>query len=274
MRHIKGIFFLSLFVYIILATPVYAMANAQFQDTERSGENYNFEQERVNADDRYASQSPKGKKLSIYSGSGFFIAPNVVVTSNHVISGASSIEIVYNNEIKRTAVVIDSDKTSDLALLRVVGLEDVASPLVLANSDSMREGSRVYAVGFPLPVVMGMGAKLSEGIISSNSGLRDDLRIFQISTPVQPGNSGGPLLNEQAEVVGVVTGGLNAINMMKQGIIPQNVNYAVKINNLCKLMDNSSLNIGLVWSLYGGSLSAADVMDIAKKAVVFIVVSK
>lgn len=262
MGRIKTIFFLILFVYtLILTTPVYATVNVQFGGTEVS-------------DDNYAIQSPKEKKLSVYSGSGFFITPNVVVTSNHVISGASSIEIIYKNEIKLTAVVIGNDKTNDLALLGVVGLEDVASPLPLANSDGVREGSRVYAVGFPLPAVMGMGAKLSEGIISSNSGLRGDLRVFQISTPVQPGNSGGPLLNDQGEVVGVVTGGLNAITMMKQGILPQNVNYAVKINNICNLMDNSSLNIDLNWSLCGGNLSAADVMDIAKKAVVFIVVMK
>jgi len=271
----KTIVFLVLVMYtIILATPVYAATNVQFCGTEVSGGDYNFYQATVKADEHYASQSAQEKNLSAYSGSGFFISPTMVVTSNHVISGARSIEIVYNNEIKLLAVVIGSDAASDLALLRVTGLENVIRPLVLANSDSMREGSRVYAVGFPLPLVMGMGAKLSEGIISSTSGLLGDLRMFQISTPVQPGNSGGPLLNDQAEVVGVVTGGLNGITMMKQGIIPQNVNYAVKINNICNLTNHYSFNIGYAESFYGGSLSGADVMDIAKKAVVFIVVMK
>jgi len=275
MGRIKIKYFIILLLYtIILVTPVYAATNVQFEGTEVSAENYKYDQERVQAGDRCASQSPKEKKMSVYSGSGFFITPSVVVTSNHVISGASSIEVIYNNEIKLTAVVIGGDETKDLALLRVTGLENVVSPLALGRSDSMREGSRVYAVGFPLPMVMGMGAKLSEGIISSIGGLRGDLRMFQISTPVQPGNSGGPLLNDQAEVVGVVAGSLNGITMMKQGIIPQNVNYAVKINNICNLIDNYNLNSGLVWSLYGSSLSAADVMDIAKKGVVFITVVK
>jgi len=262
MGKIKAMFFFILFVYTIsLTTPVYAATNVQFGGSEVFG-------------DWYGTQSPKEKKLSAYSGSGFFITPNVIVTSNHVISGASSITILYNNEIKLTAVVIGSDETSDLALLRVVGLEDVANPLVLGNSDNMREGNRVYAVGFPLPLVMGMQAKLSDGIISSTGGLQGDLRLFQISTPIQPGNSGGPLLNDQAEVVGVVTGGLNAMNMMKQGIIPQNVNYAVKISRLYSLINNSNLKMALSKSVYGESLSAADVMDIAKKAVVFISVMK
>lgn len=246
---IKGIVFLSIFVYTtIWAVPVY-------------GGN--------------VSQTLAEKKISGYSGSGFFITPNVIVTCNHVISGASSIEIVYNNGIKLTAVVIGSDVTSDLALLRVTGMENVAvSPLMVGDSDSMREGDRVYAVGFPLPLVMGMGAKMSEGIISSVGGLQGDLRIFQVSTPVQPGNSGGPLLNDQAQVVGVVSSGLNPIVMMKEGIIPQNVNYAVKINNISNLVHSASLNLSFHEPLSSGSLRGADVMDIAKGAVAFILVMK
>jgi len=262
MGPIKTIFFLIFFVHtVIWVAPVCATSNVPFGSTEVSG-------------DPYLGQSSVEKKMSGYSGSGFFITPNVVVTCHHVISGARSIEIIYNNEIKQSAVLIGSDKTSDLALLRVVGLENVAHPLTVGNSDGMREGSRVYAVGFPLPMVMGTGAKVSEGIISSDRGLLGDVRTFQISTPVQPGNSGGPLLNEQAEVVGVVSSGLNGMMMMKLGIIPQNVNYAVKINNIGNLLHTSSLNMGWDGPVYIGSLSATDVMDIAKKAVVLILVIK
>ena len=262
MRPIKTIFFLILFAYtMIWATPAYAASNVSFGGPEVSG-------------NPFISQNPTEKKLSGYSGSGFFITPNVIVTCNHVINGARSIEIVYNNEIKLSAVVIGSDKINDLALLRVTGLENVVSPLLLGDSDSVREGSRVYAVGFPLPMVMGTGAKVSEGIISSNSGLLGDVKVLQISTPIQPGNSGGPLLNEQAEVVGVVSSGLNGMMMMKLGIIPQNVNYAVKINNLRNLICDSSLSIDIHEPLYRGSLSPTDVMDSAKKAVVLILVMK
>jgi len=268
-RCVKAIVFLVLFLHTVsLATPVYAVTNVQYWSTGVSAE----DSYKVKTGDRYVNESSGEKKLSVYSGSGFFITPNVVVTSNHVIRGASRIEIVYNNEIQLTGVVIGSDEASDLALLRVSGLEDIVSPLVLANSGSVRQGSRVYAIGFPLPLVMGMQPKLSEGIISSTAGLLGDLRMYQISTPVQPGNSGGPLLNDRAEVVGVVTGSLNAANMMKEGIIPQNVNYAVKINNICNLIDNCGLDVSFGESPYDKSLSAADVMDITRKAVVFIMV--
>lgn len=227
----------------------------------------------ASANSIYLSETSDAKKVSLYSGSGFFITPNVVVTSNHIIKDASKIEIIYD-DIKITALVIGHDESSDLALLMAAGLENRVSPLTLANSNNMRQGNRVYALGFPLPKIMGMQPKLSEGLISSTTGLQGDIRMYQISTPVQPGNSGGPLLNDQAEVVGVITGSLNAVNMMKLGIAVQNVNYAVKINNLCSLINNCNLAVSLSEPASNIRLSAEDVADIAKKAVVFIVVTK
>lgn len=221
-----------------------------------------------------ASERPKDKDLSIYSGSGFFITSNVVVTCKHVVSGASKIEIVYNNDTVRSAVVIGSDEDSDLALLRVSGLEERVTPLIMGNSGIVRQGSRVYAIGFPLPMVMGTQVKLSEGLISSTAGIQGDWRMFQISAPVQPGNSGGPLLNDRAEVVGVVTGGLNAASMLKMGIIPQNVNYAVKISAIHNMINSFRVDAKVTDEPSGVSMNAVDVMDIARKAVVLVVVIK
>jgi len=268
MKRYGTIFSLAFFILtFVLAMPAYAAIHVQSIDQGISKGNDSF----YSDTDRQVNQK---KNLTTYCGSGFFIAPNIVATNYHVVSGASRIAVEYNNEVALMAVVIAKDEVSDLALLKVYGLEDVVNPLVLANSSGVREGNRVYAVGFPLPMVMGPRAKMSEGIISSTSGMLGDLRMFQISTPVQPGNSGGPLLNEQAEVVGVVAAGLNATFMMKQGIIPQNVNYAVKINNIRNLISNSGLDDSLEAPKYNCSLSAADVMDIARKAVVLINVTK
>lgn len=215
-----------------------------------------------------------GQPFATFTGSGFFIAPDVVVTSQHVIRQASRIEIIYNNEIQLAAEVLASDEATDLALLKVHGLENAVTPLTLANANTVRQGSRVYAVGFPLPLIMGMQAKLSEGIISSMSGLQGDLKMIQISTPLQPGNSGGPLLNERAEVVGVVAGGLNAAALLQEGIMPQNVNYAVKINNIYNLAAFCGLEVTQGQAEGGTAMSAPDVMDVARQAVVFIMVLK
>ena len=90
-------------------------------------------------------------------------------------------------------------------------------------------GQSAYTIGFPLGDVMGSSPRLSSGLISALFGLRDDPRVLQISNPVQPGNSGGPLLNESGELVGIVVSGLSAKYFYENaGIIPQNMNFAVK----------------------------------------------
>lgn len=271
MRYVKAIILLVLMFHtLILAGPVYASAEVEYPVIGLDGANvYKFKK-----CDSFTGKV-SGEKQALYSGSGFFITPNVVATSNHIVKGASRIEIVYNNEIRLSGVIIGRDEASDLALISVPGIESIVTPLTLANSSRMRQGSRVYAVGFPLPLIMGTEPKISEGLISGTVGLQGDLRMYQISNPIQPGNSGGPLLNEQAEVVGVVSASLNAAKMLEQGIIPQNVNFAVKSNNICNLIEYCRLDVSFnVLPCDDKILSAVDIMDIVKKAIVFITVVK
>lgn len=272
MRYVKIIVSLILVLHmLVFAGTVYAYSGVQNLKTSVLASD-NTSSFKV---DDYTSDRSDGEKQSAFSGSGFFITPNVVVTCNHIINGASKIEIVYNNEIKLSGVVIGHDNASDLALVRVSGIESMVRPLALADSSRIRQGSRVYAIGFPLPIIMGMQPKISEGLISGMTGLQDDLRVYQISAPVQPGNSGGPLLNEQAKVVGVVSASLDAVKMMGQGIMPQNVNFAVKSNNICSLTNYCRLEVAFNFLQYDDKvLSAADVMDIARKAVVLVVATK
>ena len=87
---------------------------------------------------------------------------------------------------------------------------------------------------------MGGNLKLTDGIISAESGIKDDPRVYQISVPVQAGNSGGPLLNDFGEVVGIVTSKLHAVKMFQwTGDLPENVNYAVKIHYLKALIEGT-----------------------------------
>ncbi len=217
---------------------------------------------------------PQASQPKVATGSGFFITPSVVVTNHHVIDGANRIEVVFNNEVQLTATVIGADAGNDLALLRVVGAEDMIRPLSLGNSSEVREGSRIYAVGFPLATVTGTKAKITEGIVSSTTGFGGSLKEFQITAPVQPGNSGGPLLNERGEVIGVVSAVLGGAFTAKTGIIAQNVNFAIKASNIRNLIGNLSLDLYLEPSQQGGALSAPDIMERAKKAVVFIVAAQ
>jgi S1-C subfamily serine protease len=90
-------------------------------------------------------------------------------------------------------------------------------------------GDSVFTIGFPNTDLQGVAPKLTKGEISSLAGIRDNPRYFQISVPVQPGNSGGALVDERGNVVGIVASRLNDVATYEaSGALPQNVNYAVK----------------------------------------------
>ena len=118
------------------------------------------------------------------------------------------------------------DAANDLALLKAEG-RFAALPVVASRA--MRLGSTVATVGFPNVGLQGFAPKLARGEIAALSGAQDDARYFQISVPVQPGNSGGALVDERGNVVGVVSAKLSArAALASSGALPENVNYAVK----------------------------------------------
>lgn len=168
-------------------------------------------------------------------GTGFFVSRNGHVATNaHVIEGASKI-VVYTNESQYEASVLVVDESNDLAILKV---DAATKPLHVRTVDGINKGSRVFTIGFPNPSLQGVEPKYTDGAISSFSGLRDKPNVMQISTPIQPGNSGGPLIDQEGNVVGVVVSKLNAIAVMaKQEYIPENVNFAIKGDYLLPLLN-------------------------------------
>jgi S1-C subfamily serine protease len=133
------------------------------------------------------------------------------------------------------AEVVRVDDASDLALLKVAGTFDA---LPVLSSRSARLGATVATVGFPNVGLQGFEPKLSKGDISSLAGIQDDVRFFQISVPVQPGNSGGALVDERGNVLGVVTAQLDQeAALQSTGTLAQNVNYAVKSSYLLSFLE-------------------------------------
>ena len=173
-------------------------------------------------------------------GTGWICASGLVVTNHHVVAGGHTFTIVFSRERHLPATLVASDPSTDLALLRIdgsqvpPGLPFAAAPAAL--------GQKVFTIGFPHADLLGIEPKLTDGTISSASGMQDDPRTVQISVPVQPGNSGGPLLNLRGEVVGVVTSKLNAIEVFRYtGDVPQNVNFAVKVGYVETLLASAGL---------------------------------
>lgn len=203
------------------------------------------------------------------SGTGFFITPDLIVTNYHVIDSAETIEIKHNSGEKATATVIAKDPINDLALLKVNKLKAAVTPLSIETNHPSRYGDTVYTIGFPLPGLLGTKAKLSEGIINSVTGIQDDVRMFQISIPVQPGNSGGPLINARGQVVGIVTAGVDPYkSLVLTGTFPQNVNFAMKINYVNNLIDTLPEKVHLPGKQPSYIHTPAQIMTLANDAVV------
>lgn len=160
------------------------------------------------------------------SGSGFIITKDgYVMTCQHVIDGAQSVEVALDGNIY-PGKIIREDKYNDLALLKISG---TFPPLAFSLKRSAQMGQDVFTIGYPNPTIQGFSAKLTKGTVASLSGFQDDLRLYQISVPVQPGNSGGPLLDVNGNIMGIIVAILDAKSAFDiTGSLPQNVNYAVK----------------------------------------------
>ncbi len=160
------------------------------------------------------------------TGTGFFVTDDgYLITCAHVVDGADAFRVrIGTNTFMAT--LIKQDTNIDLALLKVSG---TFHGLAFARDGSVKLGDAVFTVGFPNTDLQGVTPKMTSGEISSLAGMRDNPRCFQISVPVQPGNSGGALVDERGNVVGVVAARLDdAVAYEASGALPQNVNYAVK----------------------------------------------
>jgi S1-C subfamily serine protease len=138
--------------------------------------------------------------------------------------------------LEATRVAVDG--VHDLALLKV---DLRVQGLRLAGAGALEKGARVFTVGFPMPGLQGQESKVTEGIVNSLSAAsRQDW--FQFSAEIQPGNSGGPVVNEQGDVIGVVVAQANALKFLSgSGSLPQNVNFGIKASHVTELLRSVNL---------------------------------
>lgn len=183
-----------------------------------------FKPEKVAAKKEEDENEPTNKPRSI--GTGFFITKDgYILTNHHVIDKAKRI-IVRHNGRQYQVKSAKYDALNDVALLKVDG-EFPILPIISSRHVSL--GDEVFTIGYPNVPVQGSAPKLTSGQINSLRGERDDPRFFQTSTQIQPGNSGGALVNEAGQVVAVVTKRLKDMKTLERtGFLPQDVNYALK----------------------------------------------
>lgn len=176
-------------------------------------------------------EAEETKRNATNTGTGFFISSDgYVVTNHHVVEDKSDYLVRDRTGDFKQAKLIAVDSSRDIAILKVEG----EFPwLRIGDSNAVSKGQRVLAVGYPQIQFQGSESKVTDGVVSSFSGIRNDPNWFQISVPIQGGNSGGPLVNESGDVLGIVVATANAARFFKEtGSMPQNINYAIKSNVL------------------------------------------
>ena len=170
------------------------------------------------------------------TGTGFYVDPRTIVTADHVVAGCARVSLAGGDEL----AVLARDPDLDVAVL--------AAPrpsqgwLTLATKAPARLGQPVHAAGFPYYAIAGTALHLTGGNVSALSGIDDDARFFSVTAPVQPGNSGGPLLDAEGGVLGLVVARLSEDFIVEEtGSFPQNVNYALSERELAAFLADAGL---------------------------------
>jgi hypothetical protein len=187
-----------------------------------------------------ASTLPGGAAASrrIGSGSGFFVSDQGhLVTNQHVVQQCTQVRLAGQSQ---PLIPVGADAAADLAVLRTVAPR--TGGVARIRSGPARQGEDVITYGFPLQGLLAASGQIATGIVAAMEGLRNDGSQLQINAPVQPGSSGGPVLDRRGEVIGVVVSKLNALRVAQNtGDIPQNVNFAIKPEVLRQFLQSQNI---------------------------------
>jgi S1-C subfamily serine protease len=217
-----------------------------------------------------AGKSADGKATGRPAGGGtataFTVnADGVLLTNAHVAQDCREISVRRLDGTISPASLLAADRTNDLALIKIASpTPDTAQ---LRGNPEIRQGDNVIAVGFPLSATLSAGTAttLTTGTVSALAGVGNDSRMLQVSAPVQPGNSGGPLLDQSGRVVAIVS---SRLDESATAAIPQNVNFAIKTSVARAFMDA----VGVTYQVAASErpLSTAEIGDRARKFTSFV----
>ena len=175
------------------------------------------------------------------SGTGFFVSSNGhIITNGHVINGCNTVDVISEGE-SLTSKIIASDLINDLALLKVEKKPEVHFPISTKPSELLED---VFVAGFPFGNDFSTSVKVTKGIISSLTGVKNNYSEIQIDAAIQPGNSGGPILNNYGNVIGVAVAKLDRAFVEKAyGVLPENINFGIKASVVLNLLNGNGVLI-------------------------------
>ena len=173
-----------------------------------------------------------------WSGSGFALNKGYLATNYHVVEDASVIKVFGvkgNFNVGYNAKVIITDKVNDLAVLKIDDsrFQGFGAIPYRVKTSMAEVGESCFVLGYPMTMTMGSEIKLTTGVVSARSGFQGDVSLYQISAPIQPGNSGGPCFDNSGNLVGIV-------NAKHKGA--ENVSYAIKASYLQNLVESSDVS--------------------------------
>jgi len=175
----------------------------------------------------------------VASGSGFYVSDQGhIITNHHVIDGCRDMKVHSKGNVLETIKIAD-DKRNDLALLKI---SETPKHVFSLSTDSPFPLQEIVVAGFPFGEKVSSTLKFTQGIVSSIAGLGNDYSQIQIDAALQPGNSGGPILDEYGNVVAVAVAKLSLKKILKDyGVVPENTNFGVKASAVRNLMEGNGV---------------------------------
>lgn len=206
------------------------------------------------------SDSAAGLALAMTGTGAVINREGNVLTSAHVVTGCKDVRVTSP---RKSAVLLVADKANDLAVL---SLDQWSGGVADLNaSESVAQGEEIVVFGFPLGELLPSSGNMTTGVVSSLAGVGNNATMLQITAPVQPGNSGGPLLNRKAQIVGVVVSKADAVKIARvTGDIPQNVNFAVSLPTVKSFLNANHVNYTTSRGLLVREKSPADLALLAQ----------